>query len=47
MSSNQVKWYFYSMPDESKANLRYGTTICIFCWDYIQKQCILNTLHTQ
>ena len=46
MASNQVKWYFYSMPDESKANLRYRT-FCIFCWYYIQKQYILNTLHTQ
>ena len=35
------------MPDESTENLRYGTTFCIFCWYYILKQCILNTLHTQ
>ena len=37
MSSNPVKWYFYSMPDESKANLRYGK-FCNFCWYYIQKK---------
>ena len=27
MSSNPVKCYFYSMPNESKANLRYGTFV--------------------
>ena len=34
------------MPDESKANLRYGT-FCIFCCYDIQKQHILNSLHKQ
>ena len=34
------------MPDESEANLRYGT-FCIFCCYDIQKQHILNTLNKQ